>query len=59
MKCFIKRKNAYYKLHIIGNINHWVFTKEEAKLFDSVKEARETIKKYGLKNCGVEKWKKQ
>ena len=56
MKYYIKRINeGYYKLHIIGALNHWVFTKEEAKLFNSVKDARKEIKKYNLKNCEVEK----
>jgi len=60
MKCYIRRfkdgefKVGYYKIHIIKNINHWVYTKEEAKLFNSVKEARREIKKYKLKNCEVE-----
>lgn len=58
MKCWIKRNNsdAYFEKHIGVEIcpNKWTY-KPEAKLFDSVAEARATIKVYKLKNCGVEK----
>lgn len=60
MKCYIRRfKNGefgqgYFRLNICKGINHWVFRLEEAKLFNSVKDARKAIKKYGIKNCEVE-----
>lgn len=63
MKCYIRRydkekqifKDGYFSRHIGENDNHWVVLKQEAKRFDSVKEAREFMKTYKLKNCEVEK----
>lgn len=58
MKCWIKRLNsdAYFEKHVGVEMcpNKWTY-KSEAKLFDSVAEARATIKVYKLKNCEVEK----
>ena len=57
MKCFIKRNNMYYK-HYLGFSGlkiHWVEDKQEAKLFSSVAEARQTIKVYKIKNVEVVK----
>ena len=58
MKCWIKRLNsdAYFEKHIGLEMcqNKWTY-KHDAKLFDSVAEARATIKVYKLKNCEVEK----
>lgn len=58
MKCWIKRLNrdVYFENHIGVEMcpNKWTY-KSEAKLFDSVAEARATIKVYKLKNCEVEK----
>lgn len=58
MKCWIKRidRDSYFNKHIGIDIcpNLWTY-KSEAKLFDSVAEARATIKVYKLKNCEVEK----
>jgi len=65
VKCYIRKfKNGdfgqgYFARHICKDFNHWVFTKEEAKLFLSVKEARYMIKKYNIKNCEVEKCQKK
>lgn len=61
MKCFIVRKmlkiKMYYSKHLgfEGMENHWVMTRQEAKLFDSVKEARQEIRINKLKNVEVEK----
>ena len=57
MKCFIKRNNMYYKRHLgfEGQQNHWVLDRQEAKLFDSVKEARQEIRINKIKNVEVEK----
>ena len=61
MKCYIKtncmNKDMYFAKHIGLDIcpNHWVLNKDEAKLFDSVEQARKAIKKYNLKRCEVEK----
>lgn len=58
MKCWIKRLNrdVYFENHIGVEMcpNKWTY-KTDAKLFDSVAEARATIKVYKLKNCEVEK----
>ena len=57
MNCIIKNKNnAYFDKHLFGNQNHWVF-KNEAKLFDTVFEAKQVIRKYKLKNAEIEKIK--
>lgn len=61
MKCFIVRKTLkvkmYYKHHLgfEGQENHWVMDRQEAKLFSSVKEARQEIRINKLKNVEVEK----
>ncbi len=61
MKCFIVKKELkmkmYYSKHLgfEGQQNHWVFDRQEAKLFPSVKEARQEIKINKLKNVEVEK----
>lgn len=36
-------------------ITHWVSDIREARCFESIKEARQFIKKYKLKNCEVYK----
>ena len=36
-------------------ITHWVCDRREAKCFESIKEARQFIKKYKVKNCEVYK----
>lgn len=61
MKCFIVRKELkmkmYYSKHLglDGQQNHWVFDRQEAKLFPSVKEARQEMRINKLKNVEVEK----
>ena len=61
MKCFIVKKSLnikmYYSKHLglDGQQNHWVFDRQEAKLFPSVKEARQEIRINKLKNVEVEK----
>lgn len=61
MKCFIVRKELkmkmYYSKHLglEAQQNHWVFDRQEAKLFPSVKEARQEIRINKLKNVEVEK----
>lgn len=61
MKCFIVRKSLnikmYYSKHLglDGQQNHWVWDRQEAKLFDSVKEARQEIRINKIKNVEVEK----
>lgn len=56
MKCLIKsiKTGVYFEKHLFNKQNHWL-NKIDAKIFDSVKDARETIKKYKLKNVEVEK----
>ena len=60
MKCRIKRLNneMYFNKHLGIEIcpNRWSF-KEEAKIFNTVAEARATIKLFKIKNCEVEKIK--
>ena len=52
MKCWIKRLNAdtYFEKHVGVEMcpNKWTY-KADAKIFDSVAEARATIKIYKLK----------
>ena len=61
MKCFIVRKELkmkmYYSKHLglDGQQNHWVFDRQEAKLFPTVAEARKEIRINKLKNVEVEK----
>lgn len=63
MKCFIRRydkekgefKDSYFNKHLWIGQNHWVILKQDAKLFNTVAEARATMKVYKLKNCEVEK----
>lgn len=60
MNCCIKRYNekierhSYFARNIGKNINHWVQLRIEAKMFDTIKEAKRIIKHYKLKNCEVE-----
>lgn len=57
MKCFIKRNNMYYK-HYLGFAGckiHWVMERQEAKLFNSVAEARKEIRINKIKNVEVVK----
>lgn len=56
MKCLIKSENyeIYFEKHLFGNQSHFVF-RENAKVFDSVKLARDVIKKVGLKKVKVVK----
>lgn len=58
MKCRIKRENndTYFNKHISNGVNHWVY-RDEAKIFDSVKEARTIIKEGKLKNVEIERCK--
>lgn len=63
MKCYIRRydnKNeiwgdSWFVKHLWKDQNHWTIFRNEAKEFESVKEARWFIKFYNLKNCEVEK----
>lgn len=67
MKCYIRRyeydaegnkqwTDTYYSKSIIKGVhNHWVCLRQEAKLFESVAEARKEIKENQLKNCDVYK----
>lgn len=45
---------GYFKEHIAENLNHWVQTKEEAKVFNDGRKIKSFIKDYKLKNCEVE-----
>ncbi len=56
MKCYIKSKkyNVYFNKHIIWHMNHWT-SKTEARLFKTIKEAKDCIKRYKLKNIEIEK----
>lgn len=56
MKCRIKRKDkdSYFNTHIATNVNHWE-DKVNAKVFNTIAEARTTIKIYKLKNIEIEK----
>ena len=61
MKCFIVKTalkvKMYYNKHLgfEGMENHWVLDRQEAKLFPSVKEARQEIRINKIKNVEVEK----
>ena len=57
MKCFIKRNDMYYKqyLGIPCCKIHWVAYRQEAKLFNNVKEARDEIRINKIKNVEVVK----
>lgn len=61
MKCFIVRKELKMKMYYSKHLgletqqNHWVWDRQESKLFDSVKEARQEIRINKLKNVEVEK----
>ena len=61
MKCRIKKEsnNTYFNKYIggYGIKCHWT-GKEESKIFESVAEARATIKVYDLKKVIVEKERK-
>lgn len=59
MECLIKRESLnfpylYFRLNIDEQQNAWVY-KENARIFKSIPEAKETIKKYKLKNVTIEK----
>lgn len=62
MKCCIRRydtreqtwKDGWFVKHLWDTENHWTIFKNEAKKFETVKEARNFIKTHKLKNCGVE-----
>ena len=58
MKCWIKRLNsdAYFQKHVGVEMcpNLWTY-KAYAKIFDTVAEAKATIKVYKIKNCMVKK----
>ena len=60
MKCRIKRigNDSYFNKHLgIGMCpNHWTY-KDSAKVFNSVAEARTTIKVYKIKNVEIERCK--
>lgn len=59
MKCRIKRvgNDSYFNKNI-GFQNHWAYI-NEAKVFDSVAEARATMKIFKIKNAEIEKVKKK
>jgi len=67
MNCRIKKiktgkkkrliSDIYFDKHLELETNHWAKI-DEAKVFDSVADARKTIKDYKLKNVEVEKIKK-
>lgn len=54
MKCYIKstKRDVFFDKYIYDGQCHWV-SMDEGKIFESVKEARETIKKYKLKNVEI------
>lgn len=54
MRCYIKstKRDLFFSNYIGEGQCHWV-SKEEGKIFASVKEARELIKKYKLKNAKI------
>ena len=56
MKCYIKssKYDVYFQKHLFEGQNHYVY-KNDAKLFKSVKEARDTIKKYKIKKYEIVK----
>ena len=55
MKCRIKRvdNDSYFNKNI-GFQNHWTYI-NEAKVFDSVADARAIIKVHKIKNAEIEK----
>jgi len=55
MKCRIKRENndSYFNKNIDA-FNHWTM-KSEAKIFESIAEARNAIKKFNLKKITIER----
>lgn len=67
MKCYIRRyeivdgekqyKDSYFNKNI-GFQNHWT-PQREARLFESILEAKWIIKLYRLKNCEVYKYEKR
>lgn len=58
MKCVLKKKeNDSYFCKNIGFQNHWTYF-NEAKIFETVKEARKIIKKYNISNVEVVKCSK-
>lgn len=60
MNCRIKRvnKGVYFARNIDKYSNHWV-SRGEAKVFQTVFMAKNTIKKYKLKNVEIEKIKNE
>lgn len=56
MKCYIKspKYDVYFQKHLFEGQNHYVY-KNDAKLFESVKEARNIIKKYKIKKYEIVK----
>lgn len=59
MNCYIKRINndTYFSKNLGVNCNHWTPLRE-AKLFDSVLDAKAAVKVYKLKNVKIQKVKK-
>jgi len=59
MNCYIKRINndTFFSKNIGVGFNHWTPSRE-AKLFDSVANAKATINVYKLKNVEILKVKK-
>ena len=66
MICYIRRydnekneyKDSYFDKHLWGNQNHWVWLRQDAKIFNSVTEANFFIKMNNLKNARVFKLRK-
>ena len=56
MNCMIKRVKGglYFARNIDKNFNHWT-SKNEARVFSAIFIAKDTIKKYNLKNVEIEK----
>lgn len=53
--CYIKRGKTYFAKNINEHQNHWVLFKEEAKKYSTVRQARQVIRQYKLKNVEIEK----
>lgn len=53
--CYIKRGKTYFVRNIYGSQNHWVLFKEEAKKYPTIRQARQVIRQYKLKNVEIEK----
>ena len=52
--CYIKRGKTYFAKNINEKQNHWVIDKKDAKKYTTVRQARQVIRQYKLKNCEVE-----